>query len=55
MRRMITIVLFVAAAAVSGGCYVKQDGNGQWWACETTRRPTASRQDARRSAKLVGW
>jgi hypothetical protein len=39
MRRMITIVLFVAAAAVSGGCYVKQDGNGQWWACEDYPTP----------------
>jgi hypothetical protein len=39
MRRMIAIVLFVAAAAVSGGCYVKQDGNGQWWACEDYPTP----------------
>jgi hypothetical protein len=39
MRRMIAIVLFVAAAAVSSGCYVKQDGNGQWWACEDYATP----------------
>jgi hypothetical protein len=39
MRRMIAIVLVVAAAAVSGGRYVKQDGNGQWWACEDYATP----------------
>jgi hypothetical protein len=26
--------LLIVASAVSGGCYVTQDGNGQWWACE---------------------
>ena len=39
MRRFIAAVLLVAAAAVSGGCYVKQDANGAWWACEDYATP----------------
>jgi hypothetical protein len=34
MRRLFGILLLVSAAFVSGGCYVTQDGAGQWWACE---------------------
>lgn len=34
MRRLLGILLLVSAAVVSGGCYVTQDGTGQWWACE---------------------
>jgi hypothetical protein len=27
-------VMLLTAAWLSSGCYVTQDGNGQWWACE---------------------
>ncbi len=40
MRRSIALFLLVAAAALSSGCYVTQDGQGQWWACEDY--PTAT-------------
>jgi hypothetical protein len=39
MRRILGILLLAGAAAVSGGCYVTQDGNGQWWACEEYATP----------------
>ena len=39
MRRIFGILLLACAAAVSGGCYVTQDGNGQWWACEEYATP----------------
>jgi hypothetical protein len=35
MREALCVALLVLAAAVSGGCYVTQDSNGQWWACDT--------------------
>ena len=34
MRRAICIVALLVAAAFSGGCYVTQDAQGQWWACD---------------------
>ena len=34
MRKALCIALLIVASAVSGGCYVTQDANGQWWACE---------------------
>ena len=34
MRKALCIVALMVAAALSGGCYVTQDANGQWWACE---------------------
>ena len=34
MRKAICILALVIASALSGGCYVTQDANGQWWACE---------------------
>jgi hypothetical protein len=39
MGRLFAAVLLVAAAAMSGGCYVMQDGNGAWWACEDYQTP----------------
>ena len=39
MRRLLAVVLLVAAAAFSGGCYAMQDQNGQWWACEEYQTP----------------
>lgn len=35
MRRIIAVMLVMAAAGASAGCYVTQDLRGQWWACET--------------------
>jgi hypothetical protein len=34
MRKALCLALFVLATVVSGGCYVTQDADGQWWACE---------------------
>jgi hypothetical protein len=34
MRKALCLSLFVLASVVSGGCYVTQDANGQWYACE---------------------
>ena len=34
MRKSLAAVLFVVAAAAYTGCYVTQDPQGQWWACE---------------------
>jgi hypothetical protein len=42
MRRLFAAVLLVAAAAMSGGCYVMQDGNGAWWACEDYQTPNGT-------------
>jgi hypothetical protein len=39
MRRILGILLLAGAAALSGGCYVTQDGNGQWWACDEYATP----------------
>ena len=39
MRRVILALLFAAATVVSGGCYVSQDQNGQWWACDDYQTP----------------
>lgn len=39
MRRLFLLVLLLAGAVVSSGCYVMQDQNGQWWACETYATP----------------
>ena len=42
MRRFLAAVLLAAAAAVSGGCYVMQDQNGAWWACEDYQTPNGT-------------
>ena len=34
MRKALCLALLIAAASFSGGCYVTQDSNGQWFACE---------------------
>ena len=34
MRKALCIAALVIASAFSGGCYVTQDANGQWWACD---------------------
>ena len=34
MRKALCLALFVIASVLSSGCYVTQDANGQWWACE---------------------
>lgn len=39
MRKALCLALLIAASALSGGCYVKQDVNGQWWACEDYQTP----------------
>jgi hypothetical protein len=42
MRRLLAAGLLVAAAAMSGGCYVMQDANGAWWACEDYATPNGT-------------
>ena len=32
--KIVRAAMVVIAALLSGACYVTQDGNGQWWACE---------------------
>ena len=39
MRRLLMLLFLAAASVASTGCYVKQDTNGQWWACETYTTP----------------
>ena len=39
MRRIFMVALIVVGAAFSGGCYVTQDVNGQWLACEEYQTP----------------
>jgi hypothetical protein len=39
MHRLLAVVLLVAASTFSGGCYLMQDQNGQWWACEDYQTP----------------
>jgi hypothetical protein len=39
MRRALCLALLILASAISGGCYVTQDANGQWWACEDYQTP----------------
>ena len=34
MRKALCLALIIFASAMSGGCYVMQDVNGKWWACE---------------------
>lgn len=34
MPKALCLALIILTAAVSGGCYVSQDAQGQWWACE---------------------
>jgi hypothetical protein len=34
MRRALCLAMFVMVSVISGGCYVTQDANGQWWACD---------------------
>lgn len=42
MRRALVLALLIVSAAVSGGCYVTQDSNGQWWACEDYPTPNGT-------------
>jgi hypothetical protein len=37
--RKILVALVIAAGLLSEACYVKQDENGQWWACEDYQTP----------------
>lgn len=39
MRRILMAALLVLGAVFSSGCYVTQDANGQWWACEEYQTP----------------
>jgi hypothetical protein len=32
--KIVWATMMVIAALSSAGCYVTQDANGQWWACE---------------------
>jgi len=34
--------LLLAAAALSSGCYVMKDQNGQWWACGEFQTPNGA-------------
>lgn len=42
MRRLFAAVLLAAATVLSGGCYVMQDANGAWWACEDYATPNGT-------------
>jgi hypothetical protein len=44
MRKALCVALIVFASAISGGCYVLQDANGQWWACEDYQTPSGPAQ-----------
>ena len=44
MRKALCLALIVVASAISGGCYVMQDANGQWWACEEYQTPNGPLQ-----------
>jgi hypothetical protein len=46
MRKALCIVALVVASAFSGGCYVTQDAQGQWWACEDYPTNTGSTANA---------
>jgi hypothetical protein len=39
MRKAFCLALLLVASVASGGCYVKQDAAGQWWACEEYATP----------------
>lgn len=40
MTRVYALVLLLTAAMLSSACYVTQDANGDWWACETYQTPS---------------
>jgi len=42
MRKGICILALVVASAFSGGCYVTQDAQGQWWACDDYQTSTGT-------------
>jgi hypothetical protein len=39
MRKAFCLALLIMASAFSGGCYLKQDTSGKWWACENYQTP----------------
>jgi hypothetical protein len=39
MRKALCVALIAVASFFSGGCYVMQDQQGGWWACEDYATP----------------